>query len=70
MNADLSELRKLPIDEKLRIVEILWEDIAAKSGEIELDDRHFTEAKRRSDQLKADPSKAITRDELWRQVDG
>ena len=70
MSTDLPELRKLPVDEKLRIVEVLWDDIAAESGEIELDDRHFAEAKRRSDGLKADPSKAIDRDELWRRVNG
>ncbi len=70
MSTDLPKLRKLPVDEKLRIAEALWDDIAAESGEIELDDRHFAEAKRRSDDLKADPSKAMSRDGLWRRVNG
>jgi putative addiction module component (TIGR02574 family) len=70
MSIDIAELRKLPLAEKLRIVELLWDDIGASDEPIELQPWQFEEATRRSAELKADPSIAIDRDELWRRVDG
>ena len=56
MAIDISELRKLPASEKLRIVELLWDDIAASNEAIELHEWQFEEAKRRSEEVKKDPS--------------
>ncbi|MFK7820447.1 MAG: addiction module protein [Planctomycetaceae bacterium] len=70
MNSDLTELQKLPVNEKLRIVEVLWDNIAATPDEIQLSESHFVEAQRRSDLAKADASNTINRDELWRRVNG
>lgn len=70
MSTDLTGLRKLPVDEKLRIVEMLWDDIAASPGEVALNEAHLAEASRRSKELKAAPSASIDRDELWRRVNG
>jgi len=66
----VDELRALPIAEKLKIVEMLWDDIAATEEPIVLQPSQFQEAQRRSDELKTDPSLAIDREELWRRVDG
>lgn len=70
MSVDISELRKLPVEEKLRIIEALWDDIAASDEPIVLQPGQLAEARRRSEDLKADPSIGIDRDELWRRVDG
>ena len=70
MSRDLNELRSLPVEEKLRLVELLWDDIGASNEPIVLHPWHATEAGRRSAELKSDPSIAIDRDELWRRVDG
>ncbi|MEQ8785822.1 MAG: addiction module protein [Pirellulaceae bacterium] len=70
MSIDISELLKLPLAEKLRIVELLWDDIGASEEPIVLHPWQFEEAERRSEELKTDPSIAIDRDELWRRVDG
>lgn len=70
MGIDIAELRKLPASEKLRIVELLWDDIAASNEPIELHEWQFEEAKRRSEELKKDPSLLIDREELWRRVNG
>ena len=70
MSVDISDLRNLPIAEKLRIVELLWDDISAADEPIGLQSWQFDEATRRSSELKADPSIAIDRSELWRRVDG
>ena len=70
MGIDLKELRSLPIAEKLRLVELLWDDIGASDEPIVLHPWQATEVARRSSELKADPSIAISREELWRRVDG
>lgn len=70
MSIDLTDLRNLPVSEKLRIVELLWDDIGASDEPIVLQPWQREEAQRRSAELKADPSIAIDRDELWRRVNG
>ncbi len=70
MSLDMNELRNLPIADKLRIVEMLWDDIVASNEPIALHTWQFDEATHRQGQLRSDPSIAIDRDELWRRVDG
>jgi len=70
MNVDISVLRNLPVADKLRIVEALWDDIGASEEPVVLHPWQFEEASRRSAALKTDPSIAMDRDELWRRVDG
>jgi len=70
MSIDLTELRNLPVSEKLRIVEALWDDIGASDEPIVLQPWQRDEAQRRRAELKTDPSMAINRDELWRRVNG
>ena len=69
MHPDLENLRQLPIGEKLRVVEELWDDIAASGERFPLPDWHREEAERRAADLEADPSIALTREELWQRVD-
>jgi len=70
MSIDLTSLRNLSVSEKLRIVEVLWDDIGASDEPIVLQPWQLEEAQRRSAELKANPSIAINRDELWRRVNG
>jgi putative addiction module component (TIGR02574 family) len=70
MSVDISNLRDLPVGEKLRIVTQLWDDIAASSEPIVVPPDVLREASRRSAELKADRSLAINDEELWRRVDG
>ncbi len=70
MSIDLTDLRNLSVSEKLRIVEALWDDIGASGEPIVLQPWQRDEAQRRSAELKADPSIAIDRNELWRRVNG
>ncbi len=70
MSIDMTDLQKLPVSEKLRIVEALWDDIGASDEPIVLQPWQHDEAKRRAAELKANPSIAIDRKELWRRVDG
>ncbi len=70
MSIDLTDLYSLPVSEKLRIVEALWDDIGASDEPIVLQPWQRDEAQRRSNEMKADPSIAIDRAELWRRVNG
>ena len=70
MSIDITNLRDLPVADKLRIVTQLWDDIAASTDPIVVPPEVLREASRRSGELKADPSIAIDDDELWRRVDG
>ena len=70
MSIDFNELKNLTVAEKLKLEELLWDDIGASNKPIELQPWQFEEATSRSEQLQADPSIAIDRDELWRRVDG
>jgi putative addiction module component (TIGR02574 family) len=70
MSIDITNLRYLPVQDKLRIVTQLWEDIAASNDPVVLPPEILQEASRRSQELKDDPSIAIDDDELWRRVDG
>ncbi len=70
MSIKFSDLHKLPVSEKLRIVEALWDDIGASEEPIVLQPWQKDEAERRNNEIKANPSIAIDRAELWRRVDG
>ena len=70
MSIDLTNLRDLPVEDKLRIVTQLWDDIASSPDPVVLPPEILREAARRSEELKKDPSIAIDDDELWRRVDG
>ncbi len=70
MSLDITNLRDLPVADKLRIVTQLWDDIAASTNPVVVPPDVLREASRRSAELRADPSMAIDDDELWRRVDG
>ena len=70
MSIELEELRKLPIADELRIVEQLWEDIATSGEPFPLQAWHQEEAERRAEELDRNPEIALTREEVWKQVDG
>ena len=66
MNVELDQLRKLPIAAKLRIVEQLWDDIAASDEPLVLHRLARCRDARRNAELDADPDIALTREELLR----
>lgn len=68
MTIDLTELKQLPIAEKLRLVEWLWNEIGESHEAITLAPDQLAIAKNRLEELKADPSIALDRDEMWRRV--
>lgn len=69
MHPEVEHLRKLPVAEKLRVVEELWDDIGECGERFPLPQWHRLEAERRAVELEADPSIALSREQLWRRVD-
>jgi putative addiction module component (TIGR02574 family) len=69
MQAEFEHLRQLPIAEKLQLVEALWEDILTSGEPFPFHVWDLEEAHRRAAELDADPSIAITREEVWKRVD-
>ena len=67
---DTADIHKLPVTEKLKLVTMLWDEIAASQLPIVVPDEVISEALRRSSEFTADPSIGIDDDELWRRVDG
>jgi putative addiction module component (TIGR02574 family) len=65
---DISELRSLPIDQKIEIIGKLWDDVIDSDSPIVLPPTVIAEIDRRRAAIDADPSIAIDRDELWRRV--
>ena len=70
MSIDIASIRDLPVADKLRLVTLLWDDIAQSDTSQLLSAEQLAEAARRSEELKRDPSIAIDDAELWRRVDG
>jgi hypothetical protein len=69
MSIDADELRSLTPAEKMRIVEMLWDDLGEATSPIPLPDWVDREAVRRRGEMR-DPSFGISHDEAWRRIQG
>lgn len=67
MSIDVNELRALPNDEKLRIVELLWDDLGNSKAPIALPEWITQEIARRRDEMR-DPSLGLSHEETWRRI--
>ena len=65
---DTSNLHNMPTDQKIELVFQLWDQIADSDSPIVLSDSVIAEMDRRCAELDADPSIAISEDEMWRRV--
>jgi putative addiction module component (TIGR02574 family) len=62
-------IRDLGPAEKLRLVEQIWDDLAAENTPLPLPDWAVTEATRRRDEMLADPNLGSTHEEVWKRLD-
>ena len=69
MSADLGNLRQLPLAEKLHVVEVLWDDIAASNEDFPIPGWLREEVEQRLAEHEKNPAAIITREELWQRVD-
>ena len=68
MSIDADELRALPPAEKMRLVEMLWDDLGESTEPIPLPDWVDREAARRREEMR-DPSIGISHEEAWQRID-
>jgi putative addiction module component (TIGR02574 family) len=68
MSIDLSGLSALPAADKLRIVEMLWDDLGSSSEPIPLPEWVDIEAARRRAEMQ-DPTVGLTHEEVWRRIE-
>jgi len=68
MTVTRDELRALPPEEKLRLVEFLWDELGDSDHSIPLPDWVDQEAARRRDELIKDPTLGVEHDEVWRRI--
>jgi putative addiction module component (TIGR02574 family) len=69
MDVYTDTIRDLPAADKLRLVERIWDDLAADNRPIPLPDWAIAEAKRRRDEMLADPKLGCTHEEIWKRID-
>jgi putative addiction module component (TIGR02574 family) len=66
----LDEVLQLPVPERIRIVEAIWDSIAETPEALELSDEQKAELDRRLEALEKDPGDgspwAEVRDRIWR----
>ncbi len=68
MTVNIDELRSLPAAEKLRLVELLWDDLGAADVEIPLPEWVDEEAGRRREEMLQDPALGMSHDEVWQRI--
>jgi putative addiction module component (TIGR02574 family) len=69
MLADIESLRRLPVSEKLEVIELLWKDIETTGERPEISREVRSEIERRGAEMDADPELGLTEEELWERVD-
>lgn len=67
MSIDVNQLLALPNEEKLRIVELLWDDLGDSKTPIPLPEWMAREVQRRRDDMR-DPSFGISHEETWKRI--
>ena len=68
MAIDIQELRNLPPNEKLQIVNLLWDDLRSASA-IQLPEAEMIEIRRRDQEMREHPEQALTLEQMWAKVD-
>lgn len=70
MGMSTTNFHDMSVEDKLRLVTQLWDDIASSPEPIVVPPDIIREASRRSAELTENPSLGIDDDELWHRVDG
>lgn len=66
--ADVAEILKLPADERLRLVELIWESLAAKPSDVPLSDAHRAVIDERIAEHERNPDDVVSRNEVLAQA--
>ena len=67
-DADIAEILKLPVEERLRLVEAIWDSIAAHPSAVPMGDAHRAVLDERLADHNRNPDDVLTRDEVLAQA--
>lgn len=67
-DADVAEILKLPAEERLRLLEIIWASLAAEPSSLPLGDAHRAAIDESLAEHERDPDDVISRDEVLKQA--
>jgi putative addiction module component (TIGR02574 family) len=65
-DADVAEILKLSPEERLRLIEIIWESLAAAPSSLPLGDAHRAVIDERLAEHERDPDDVVSRDEVFK----
>lgn len=63
-DTDVAEILNLPVEERLRLVELIWESLAANPSAVPLGDAHRTVIDERIAEHERNPDDVATRDDV------
>ena len=63
-NTDVAEILKLPVEERLRLAELIWESLVADPSGVPLGDAHRTVIDERLAEHERNPDDVVSRDEV------
>jgi putative addiction module component (TIGR02574 family) len=63
-DADIAEILQLPVEERLRLVQLIWDSVAAEPSAVPLGDAHRAVIDQRLADQEANPDDVATRDEV------
>jgi len=67
-NADVAEILKLPAEERLRLMELIWESLAAKPSDVPLSDAHRAVIDERIAEHERNPDDVVSRKDVLAQA--
>lgn len=65
---DVAEILKLPVEERLRLVELIWESLSATPAEVPLSDAHRDAIDEELADYKRDPNDTLTLEQILAEV--
>jgi putative addiction module component (TIGR02574 family) len=63
-DTDVAEILKLPVEERMRLVELIWESLIANPEALPLGDAHRAVIDERLSEHERHPDDVVTRDEV------
>lgn len=67
-DTDVAEILKLPVEERIRLVELIWESIAANPSAVPLSDAHRAAIDVSLAEHERNPGDVLTRDQVLAQA--
>lgn len=68
MDIYADSIQNLPAVERLRLVEQIWDGLSSETTPIPLPEWAVSEARRRRDEMKANPKLGVSHDEVWKRI--